>query len=175
MLLVTPYGLTSPITTPAEPTQDSSNFASSLLVSHEPTTSTPPSPPLGPTAAPTTESDTETPHRKMLPLEDVLRRAPIDPSGFVSRRTRHRLPEALVAEVASIGPTSYTAAKKYLEWQQTMQSEYDALIRNGTWSLVPVPPNANIVGCKWIFKLKRNSDGSLAHYKARLVARGFTQ
>jgi hypothetical protein len=56
-----------------------------------------------------------------------------------------------------------------------MQDEYDALIQNNTWSLVPPPPGANIVSGKWIFRQKHNSDGSLARHKARWVVRGFTQ
>ena len=56
-----------------------------------------------------------------------------------------------------------------------MQDEYDALIRQGTWSLVPPPQHHNIVGCKWVYKLKTHSDGSIARYKARLVAKGFHQ
>lgn len=41
--------------------------------------------------------------------------------------------------------------------------------------MVPCPPNMNIVGSKWIFKVKRNPDGSVSRYKARLVAQGFSQ
>ena len=41
--------------------------------------------------------------------------------------------------------------------------------------MVPIPANKNIVTCKWVYKLKRNSDGSIARYKARLVARGYLQ
>jgi len=41
--------------------------------------------------------------------------------------------------------------------------------------LVPAPPNDNLVGCKWVYKLKLNSDGSISRYKARLVAKGFHQ
>ena len=56
-----------------------------------------------------------------------------------------------------------------------MKEELAALIKNNTWELVPPPPDRTIVGCKWIFKVKRNSDGSIARYKARLVAKGFNQ
>lgn len=56
-----------------------------------------------------------------------------------------------------------------------MQDEYDALMTNGTWTLVPPPLGANIVSGKWIFRHKYNSDGSLARHKARWVVRGFTQ
>jgi hypothetical protein len=48
-----------------------------------------------------------------------------------------------------------------------MADEYKALIDNGTWRLVPLPPGANIVTSKWLFKHKLHSDGSLAQHKAR--------
>lgn len=48
-------------------------------------------------------------------------------------------------------------------------------MRNGTWSLVPRVPNSNIVGCKWVYKLKRDQTGTITRYKARLVAKGFRQ
>lgn len=56
-----------------------------------------------------------------------------------------------------------------------MKNEYDALMRNKTWSLVSCPPNVNLVGCKWIFRIKRKSDGSIEQHKARLVAQGYSQ
>ena len=60
-------------------------------------------------------------------------------------------------------------------WTAAMREEFSALQRTKTWTLVPRPPGTNVVSCKWIFKLKERSDGSLHKYKARLVARGFTQ
>ena len=56
-----------------------------------------------------------------------------------------------------------------------MDAEFQALQRQQTWSLVPAPPSVNLVGCKWVFKLKLNNDGSISRYKARLVAKGFHQ
>ncbi|KAA3481344.1 Retrovirus-related Pol polyprotein from transposon TNT 1-94 [Gossypium australe] len=50
--------------------------------------------------------------------------------------------------------------------------ELSVLISNGTWSLVSLLDNRIIVGCKWIFKTKKNIDGSVAHHKVRLVAKG---
>ena len=56
-----------------------------------------------------------------------------------------------------------------------MDDELAALARNRTWVLVPPHSNHNIVGCKWVFRIKWNSDGSISQYKARLVAKGFHQ
>jgi transposase InsO family protein len=72
-------------------------------------------------------------------------------------------------------PPTYQAASKYPPWCTAMNEEFSALQRQKTWSLIPLPPGKNIVGCKWVFKLKRNSDGSISRYKARLVAKGFHQ
>lgn len=55
-----------------------------------------------------------------------------------------------------------------------MDQEFNALIHNGTWELVPKTTQSPI-GCKWIFRIKRNPDGTASKYKARLVAKGFLQ
>jgi hypothetical protein len=56
-----------------------------------------------------------------------------------------------------------------------MQEEIDALHAQGTWDLVPLPYAKNLVGCKWVYRIKKNTDGSIARHKARLVAKGFSQ
>jgi hypothetical protein len=56
-----------------------------------------------------------------------------------------------------------------------MDLEYDALMKNHTWHLVPPKKGANVIGCKWVYKVKRKSDGSIDRYKARLVAKWFKQ
>ncbi|PKU78290.1 Retrovirus-related Pol polyprotein from transposon TNT 1-94 [Dendrobium catenatum] len=72
-------------------------------------------------------------------------------------------------------PLGYTQAAKYTVWRQAMSAEFEALQRQGTWTLVPYDPSQNLLGCKWLFKTKYNADGSIARYKARLVAQGFKQ
>lgn len=72
-------------------------------------------------------------------------------------------------------PLSFKEAIVFPEWQKAMSEEYSALIQQGTWSLVPLPANTPTIGCKWIFRIKRNADGTISRYKARLVAQGFQQ
>ncbi|KAK9209219.1 hypothetical protein WN944_001583 [Citrus x changshan-huyou] len=60
-------------------------------------------------------------------------------------------------------------------WYQAMRNEYKALIKNKTWSLVPRSVEHKIIGNKWMFRIKQNTDGSIAKYKARIVAKGFQQ
>lgn len=56
-----------------------------------------------------------------------------------------------------------------------MNDKFCALIKNGTWTFVPPTPNQNLVGCKWVYRVKQTSNGSLDRYKARLVTKGFHQ
>jgi Reverse transcriptase (RNA-dependent DNA polymerase) len=56
-----------------------------------------------------------------------------------------------------------------------MQEELNALEKNETLKVIPLLKNKKSVGCKWVYKIKYNSDGFIERYKARLVAKGFTQ
>uniref|UniRef100_A0A2N9F027 Reverse transcriptase Ty1/copia-type domain-containing protein n=1 Tax=Fagus sylvatica TaxID=28930 RepID=A0A2N9F027_FAGSY len=87
------------------------------------------------------------------------------------------IPRALLAAVDSsiTEPTCYSTAVKIPEWRTAMNLEFDALLKNKTWSLVPQSQARNLVGCKWVFRIKRKADGSIERYKARLVAKGFHQ
>jgi histone deacetylase 1/2 len=66
-------------------------------------------------------------------------------------------------------PSSTTKALANVRWKAAMDEEYDALIKNKTWHLVPSDRSQNIIDCKWVYKVKRKADGSIDHYKARLV------
>lgn len=72
-------------------------------------------------------------------------------------------------------PSSYKEAIKYPEWQKAIDAEFTALEANKTWSLVKLPPGKKPISCKWVFKVKQNSDGTIERYKSRLVIRGYTQ
>ncbi|GAA0156641.1 hypothetical protein LIER_14087 [Lithospermum erythrorhizon] len=51
-----------------------------------------------------------------------------------------------------------------------MDEEINVMLRTNTWSLVPLDPTMNVVGCRWVFRLKRDSNGHVACHQARLVA-----
>ncbi|GKA71472.1 ribonuclease H-like domain-containing protein [Tanacetum coccineum] len=72
-------------------------------------------------------------------------------------------------------PKSPSVALSDPHWRDAMYDEYNALIKNGTWILVPKPPNVNVVRSMWLFRHKYHADGSLSRYKARLVANGRNQ
>lgn len=61
------------------------------------------------------------------------------------------------------------------EWKKATDSEFNSLIENDTWELVPLPEGKHVVGSKWVFKVKRDENGCVQRYKARLVAQGYTQ
>jgi hypothetical protein len=54
-----------------------------------------------------------------------------------------------------------------------MDEEYDALIENKSWHLVPSSHGQNVIDCKWVYKVKRKDDGTVDCYKACLVTKGF--
>lgn len=56
-----------------------------------------------------------------------------------------------------------------------MEDEYNVPMHNGSWHLVPYQLPVSLIGCKWVFQIKRKADGSIDCYKARLVAKGFQQ
>ncbi|KAM3001281.1 hypothetical protein FF2_037593 [Malus domestica] len=83
---------------------------------------------------------------------------------------------SFISEIAdSLEPTCFRQAASLSHWQHAMQEEYDSLRIQGTWNLVPAPNHRSIIGSKWVYKVKRNPDGTVSRYKARLVAQGFSQ
>ena len=60
-------------------------------------------------------------------------------------------------------------------WKVAMDSEIQSLQNAKTWRKTARPAHRKVVGNRWVFRKKRKADGSIEKYKARLVARGFTQ
>nr|KYP56400.1 Retrovirus-related Pol polyprotein from transposon TNT 1-94 [Cajanus cajan] len=61
------------------------------------------------------------------------------------------------------------------KWIDVMKDEMKSMQDNDVWDLVELLEGVKPIGCKWIFKTKRNSKGNIERYKAHLVAKGFTQ
>ncbi|GAU43223.1 hypothetical protein TSUD_241130 [Trifolium subterraneum] len=72
-------------------------------------------------------------------------------------------------------PTCYEKAICDDNWKAAINSELTALLKDNTWTLVPLPSHKRAIGCKWVFKLKLHANGTIERYKARLVAKGYTQ
>ena len=75
-------------------------------------------------------------------------------------------------------PTTYRQATEggdSEKWKTAMKEEIDSLERMGTWKVVPLPEGRKPITCKWVYRTKRDADGNPTRYKARLVARGFSQ
>jgi len=85
---------------------------------------------------------------------------------------------AAMIQEAEGNPKTVQEARSHSDWpkwKEAMDREIGSLEHTGTWTTVLRPHRKNVVRCKWVFRLKRKVDGSTDKYKARLVARGFTQ
>ena len=72
-------------------------------------------------------------------------------------------------------PSQYkdaVASPDYRHWKEAMYAEFKALILNNTWTLVPRPPNANVIQMRWVYDLK---DENPPRYKSRFVVKGYSQ
>ncbi|KAE8693482.1 S-adenosyl-L-methionine-dependent methyltransferases superfamily protein [Hibiscus syriacus] len=84
-------------------------------------------------------------------------------------------PKAYSTHFENDTPSTIQEALQSTNWKEAVQAEVDALQRNDTWRLVKLPEGRTPIGCKWLFKLKRNPDGSIHRYKVQLVAKGYSQ
>ena len=72
-------------------------------------------------------------------------------------------------------PWDFNEAKEQKVWIDACKEEISSIESNNTWMLVDLPKGFKPIGLKWVFKVKRNADGSVNKYKARLVAKGYVQ
>jgi hypothetical protein len=81
----------------------------------------------------------------------------------------------MVKVIQEVEPTYFEQAIRNPKWDNAMDEEMAALDANVTWELVALPKDKKTIGCKWVYKVKHNADGSVSRYKARLVAKGYAQ
>ena len=82
-----------------------------------------------------------------------------------------------MAEADALEPTyeEVRGRSDWPQWKDAIKVKLEALREAGTWEIVERPASTNVVDSKWVFRIKKNADGSIDKYKAHLVARGFTQ
>ncbi|KAE8692687.1 hypothetical protein F3Y22_tig00110831pilonHSYRG00456 [Hibiscus syriacus] len=84
-------------------------------------------------------------------------------------------PRPILSRLRDLLSPVTVAALRDPNWKLAMTDEYDALIKNKTWDLIPRPPRVNVIHSMWIFTHKIKSDGSFERHKAHLVGDGKTQ
>ncbi|GJY25581.1 nucleotide-binding alpha-beta plait domain-containing protein [Tanacetum coccineum] len=109
-------------------------------------------------------------------------RSPISSESSVSHLspTSQTSPESSMVNISHIDyidtntTTTHTTTSHHSA-TSSMKEEYDALMKNRTWSLVPRASNTNVIDGKWVYRLKHDKNGVITCYKARFVAKGFRQ
>jgi hypothetical protein len=82
---------------------------------------------------------------------------------------------ALMCDILEEEPTCFEEASQRKEWEDAMIEEYQSIIKNKVWEIVPRPKSNDVVSSKRLFKIKHAADGSIEKYKARVFARDFSQ
>ncbi|CAH9091626.1 unnamed protein product [Cuscuta epithymum] len=124
---------------------------------------TTPSLPITPNTA--TSTDIPTPNTSMSTLDHHHDPHPSPPKRTHPMTLRPRKQANNVVTHSSLPhhiiPTCASQALQVPEWRETMSVEFYALVKQGTWELVPAQPGQNVVGCKWVYTVKYKSDGSI--------------
>ncbi|GKV38114.1 hypothetical protein SLEP1_g46060 [Rubroshorea leprosula] len=180
---VSPIGDSSP--TPLAPFSPSSNSTSSLSFDLEPaSTRTLPSSPVTQPTPSHSQASSISPHSDSPHTSPPAPNPPPIPSRThgMTTKSQHNIfkPKTLFTATKHpidppLEPTCVSQALKHPQWRQAMSDEFNALVHQGTWELVPPNAYQHVIGCKWVFRVKWNKEGRVERFKARLVAKGFHQ
>ena len=106
----------------------------------------------------------------------------VDDNGITRKSKRQRIAKSFGDDFAIylVDDTPKTIDEAYSSpdadsWKEAVRCEMDSIMTNGTWKVVDRPYGCQPVGCKWMFKKKLRPDGTIEKYKARLVAKSYTQ
>jgi hypothetical protein len=72
-------------------------------------------------------------------------------------------------------PTTFEEEAQKKQWKEAMTEEHQSIMKNDIWEIMPRPKEKSVVTSKWVYKIKHATDRSVEKYKARFVARGFSQ
>ena len=93
-----------------------------------------------------------------------------------NNKRERKQPDRYQALVARDGePASFKEAAQHQVWLDAIVEEYNSIMVNDVWKVVPRPQDRSMVGSRWIYKVKQAVDGSVEKYKASFVAQGFSQ
>ena len=81
---------------------------------------------------------------------------------------------SMVTDIIETEPSSYEEASTQLVWREAMAEEYDSIMKNDVWEVVPKLEGKSVVTSRWLYKIKYAMDGSIEKYKARFEARGLS-
>jgi hypothetical protein len=80
-----------------------------------------------------------------------------------------------MSNINDVEPSSFEEVDTLQVWKDSMLEEYKSILKNNGWDIVLRTKDKSMVSSKWIYKIKHATDGSVEKFKARFVARGFTQ
>ncbi|XP_074271447.1 uncharacterized protein LOC141595383 [Silene latifolia] len=98
---------------------------------------------------------------------------PYDLANYLTCTNFSRNHRVFLADISNgVEPPSFRVAINDPRWCKAMEAEITALENNGTWELADLPSDKKALGCRWVYKIKYKSDGSIERYKGRLVIFG---
>ena len=77
---------------------------------------------------------------------------------------------ALMRKCIVTEPYSFQEEVQQPTWVDAMVEEYESIVKNSAWEIVPRPVDKSVVGSRWIYKVNQAVDGIVEKYKARFVA-----
>ncbi|KAI3681231.1 hypothetical protein L6452_36018 [Arctium lappa] len=121
------------------------------------------------------QSSNPLPHEHKWTKEHRLSQIIGDPSKTVQTRSASMNMCMHDSFLSKFEPTRVSEALADPEWVVSMQEELNKFDAHQVWRLVPKPKGKTIIGTKWVFKIKKDKDGTVIRNKARLVAKGYSQ
>jgi hypothetical protein len=79
----------------------------------------------------------------------------------------------MLSSIWEFEPSTFEEATGRQVWRDAMMEEYNSIMKNDVWEVVPRPEGKSVVTSRWLYKLKHVADGSIEKYRARFVAWGF--